>query len=238
MRGADLAGWLIVPLGAGRGRLLHRGGAPRPRTGGGRSRSSGRAWWPSAPSSSPCSPRCSTSSPTSGQDPRQRTALRAVFWSTMHVLNVTAKVLIVLGAVDRPGRQPGRRRSDARSGGAPSSARARATLADPRPQGASPRSPLSLGGLVGLVWPRGHGRAPGAGRGRRPRRHRRGLGLRPHRRLGLGGGARAAPPPRLAVTPRRLALGRDDRRGDVLTRPPARAACPSSVPSGRRTSTA
>ena len=34
-----------------------------------------------------------------GQDPRQRTALRAVFWSAMHVLNVTAKVLIVLGAV-------------------------------------------------------------------------------------------------------------------------------------------
>ena len=44
-----------------------------------------------------------------GQDPRQRTALRAVFWSAMHVLNVTGKVLIVLGAVIALGREPRRR---------------------------------------------------------------------------------------------------------------------------------
>ena len=33
-----------------------------------------------------------------GQDPRERTALRAVFWSLMHVLNVTGKLLMVVGA--------------------------------------------------------------------------------------------------------------------------------------------
>jgi hypothetical protein len=34
-----------------------------------------------------------------GSDPRQRTALRAVFWSTSHLLNVQGKVAITIGAV-------------------------------------------------------------------------------------------------------------------------------------------
>ncbi len=34
-----------------------------------------------------------------GDDPRQRTALRAVFWSAAHLLNVQAKVVITIGAV-------------------------------------------------------------------------------------------------------------------------------------------
>jgi hypothetical protein len=34
-----------------------------------------------------------------GTDPRQRTALRAMFWSTAHLLNVQAKVAITIGAV-------------------------------------------------------------------------------------------------------------------------------------------
>jgi hypothetical protein len=86
-----------------------------------------------------------------GQDPRQRTALRAVFWSTMHVLNVTGKVLIVLGAVIAlaaslaGGRSIGQRWSDL-------GRLARATLANPRYKAFAAFAAL-VGGMVALVWP-------------------------------------------------------------------------------------
>ena len=92
MRGADLAGWLIVPSALGRRGLLHRGGPPRRATGGGRSRSSARASSPSASCIFAVLGALLNVVADVGQDPRQRTALRAVFWSTMHVLNVTGKV--------------------------------------------------------------------------------------------------------------------------------------------------
>ena len=86
-----------------------------------------------------------------GQDPRQRTALRAVFWSAMHMLNVTGKVLIVLGAVITlaaalAGRGPVQDRLAELSG------TARALLAHPGAKAVA--AALAIGaGLVGLVWP-------------------------------------------------------------------------------------
>jgi hypothetical protein len=86
-----------------------------------------------------------------GQDPRQRTALRAVFWSTMHVLNVTAKVLIVLGAVIAL--------AASLAGGSSIGQRwdrvvrmARATLANPRHKAFAAFAAV-VTGMVGLVWP-------------------------------------------------------------------------------------
>jgi hypothetical protein len=86
-----------------------------------------------------------------GQDPRQRTALRALFWSVMHVLNVTGKVLIVLGAVialaaTLAGRGPLQDRL------AQLADSARATLARPGPKAAAAVAAIGLG-LLGLVWP-------------------------------------------------------------------------------------
>jgi hypothetical protein len=86
-----------------------------------------------------------------GQDPRQRTALRAVFWSAMHVLNVTAKVLIVIGAVVSF--------AAALAGGGPMADRvtalieqARATLADRRAKALAAVVAIGLG-ILGLIWP-------------------------------------------------------------------------------------
>ena len=86
-----------------------------------------------------------------GQDPRQRTALRAVFWSTMHVLNVTGKVLIVLGAVialaaSLAGGSSVRQRWGALD------RMAQATLANPRNKAFAAFAAV-VGGMVGLVWP-------------------------------------------------------------------------------------
>ena len=86
-----------------------------------------------------------------GQDPRQRTALRALFWSAVHVLNVTAKVLIVVGAVVSF--------AAALAGGGPMAervgalvARARATLADARAKALAAAVAIGLG-ILGLIWP-------------------------------------------------------------------------------------
>jgi hypothetical protein len=86
-----------------------------------------------------------------GQDPRQRTMLRALFWSTMHVLNVTAKVLIVIGAVIAF--------AAALAGGGPMAdrltalvERARATLADARAKALCAAVAIGLG-ILGLIWP-------------------------------------------------------------------------------------
>jgi hypothetical protein len=86
-----------------------------------------------------------------GRDPRQRTLLRAVFWSTMHVLNVTAKVLIVLGAVIAL--------AASLAGGSSIGQRwdgvvrtARATLANPRYKAFAAFAAVVIG-MVGLVWP-------------------------------------------------------------------------------------
>ncbi len=86
-----------------------------------------------------------------GQDPRQRTALRALFWSAVHVLNVTAKVLIVVGAVVSF--------AAALAGGGAMSERvaalvdrARATLADPRAKALAAAVAIGLG-VLGLIWP-------------------------------------------------------------------------------------
>lgn len=86
-----------------------------------------------------------------GQDPRERTALRAVFWSAMHVLNVTAKVLIVVGAVVSF--------AAALAGGGPMAdrlaalvERGRATLADPRAKALAAAVAIALG-ILGLIWP-------------------------------------------------------------------------------------
>ena len=86
-----------------------------------------------------------------GQDPRQRTALRALFWSAVHVLNVTAKVLIVVGAVISF--------AAALAGGGAMSERfaalverGRATLADPRAKALAAAVAIGLG-VLGLIWP-------------------------------------------------------------------------------------
>jgi hypothetical protein len=86
-----------------------------------------------------------------GQDPRQRTALRAVFWSAMHVLNVTAKVLIIIGAVVGF--------AAALAGGGPMADRiqalvdrARATLADARAKTLAAVIAIGIG-ILGLIWP-------------------------------------------------------------------------------------
>ena len=86
-----------------------------------------------------------------GQDPRQRTALRAVFWSGVHVLNVTAKVIIILGAVIAlaaslaAGGSLEQRWSDL-------CALARRTLAEPRKKAVAAFLAV-VAGLIGLVWP-------------------------------------------------------------------------------------
>jgi len=86
-----------------------------------------------------------------GRDPRQRTALRAVFWSGVHVLNVTAKVIIILGAVIAlaaslaAGGSLEQRWSDLCE-------LARRTLADPRKKAFAAFLAV-VGGLIGLVWP-------------------------------------------------------------------------------------
>ena len=86
-----------------------------------------------------------------GQDPRQRTALRALFWSAVHVLNVTAKVLIVVGAVISF--------AAALAGGGAMAERVaalvergRATLADPRAKALAAAVAIGLG-VLGLIWP-------------------------------------------------------------------------------------
>jgi hypothetical protein len=86
-----------------------------------------------------------------GQDPRQRTALRAVFWSAMHVLNVTAKVLVVVGAATTlaaalAGRGPVQERL------AELSTSTRATLARPGSKAAAAAAAIGSG-LVALIWP-------------------------------------------------------------------------------------
>ena len=86
-----------------------------------------------------------------GQDPRQRTALRAVFWSAMHVLNVTGKVLIVLGAVIALAASLAGG-SSVRQRWADLERMARATLADPRRKAFAAFAAV-VGGMVGLVWP-------------------------------------------------------------------------------------
>jgi hypothetical protein len=86
-----------------------------------------------------------------GQDPRQRTALRAVFWSAMHVLNVTAKVLIVIGTVIAF--------AAALAGGGHMAERltalverVRGTLADTRAKALLAVVAIALG-VLGLIWP-------------------------------------------------------------------------------------
>ena len=70
-----------------------------PPTGDGRSRRSGSPSSPPASSTSPCCRSASTWPRASVSDTRQRTALRAVFWSVTHLLNVQAKVVITIGTV-------------------------------------------------------------------------------------------------------------------------------------------
>ena len=86
-----------------------------------------------------------------GQDPRQRTALRAVFWSAMHVLNVTGKVLIVLGAVIALAASLAGG-SSVRQRWADLERMAQAMLADPRKKAFAAFAAV-VGGMVGLVWP-------------------------------------------------------------------------------------
>jgi hypothetical protein len=86
-----------------------------------------------------------------GQDPRQRTALRAVFWSAMHVLNVTGKVLIVLGAVIALAASLAGG-SSVRQRWADVERMAQAMLADPRKKAFAAFTAV-VGGMVGLVWP-------------------------------------------------------------------------------------
>ena len=86
-----------------------------------------------------------------GQDPRQRTALRAVFWSAMHVLNVTGKVLIVLGAVIALAASLAGG-SSVRQRWAELERMAQAMLADPRKKAFAAFAAV-VGGMVGLVWP-------------------------------------------------------------------------------------
>ena len=87
-----------------------------------------------------------------GQDPRQRTALRAVFWSAVHVLNVTGKVLIVLGAVIALAASAGRRQL-APAAVAELEPHGPGHAGRPRMQGRRGRSRPSWLGMVGLVWP-------------------------------------------------------------------------------------
>ena len=79
--------------------LLRRGRAPRAPTGGGRSRRSASASSSPAWPTSPCCRSASTSPPASATTDRERTALRAVFWSVTHLINVQAKVVITIGTV-------------------------------------------------------------------------------------------------------------------------------------------
>jgi len=86
-----------------------------------------------------------------GQDPRQRTALRAVFWSAMHVLNVTGKILLVLGAVIVF--------AASLAGGATVQQRwaelgrtARSVLANPRYKAFAAFTAV-VAGMIGFVWP-------------------------------------------------------------------------------------
>lgn len=150
MRAADLAGWLILPLAAGaaacfvaavrraidRRRVLEVVGACLIGVG-------GVIFVVLA--------ALLNVAADVGQDPRQRTALRAVFWSAMHLLNVTAKVLIVLGAVLTL--------AAALAGRGPLHARltemgesVRATLAHPRARAVAAVGAIVIG-LVGLIWP-------------------------------------------------------------------------------------
>jgi hypothetical protein len=76
---------------------------------------------------------------------------RALFWSTMHVLNVTAKVFIIIGAVVAF--------AAALAGGGPMAERltglverARATLANPRAKTLCAAVAIGLG-ILGLIWP-------------------------------------------------------------------------------------
>ena len=92
---------------------------------------------------------------------RASTALRAVFWSAMHVLNVTAKVLIVIGAVVAspppwPVVVPWPTGSARWSSG-------RATLADRRAKALAAVMAIGLG-ILGLIWPLAMAEAGGAGR--------------------------------------------------------------------------
>ena len=170
-----------------------------------------------------------------GQDPRQRTALRAVFWSTMHVLNVTGKVLIVLGAVialaaSLAGGGSLRERWD------DVGRRLRAALANPRTKAFAAFAAV-VGGMIGLVWPAAVAELLVRVAAVAPHRRRRDLDLRPRRCLGLGLGARAAP--RGAPRDARAGWRSAGRRASRCSRSSScSAACPSSVPFGRRGSSA
>jgi hypothetical protein len=86
-----------------------------------------------------------------GTNPVQRTALRAVFWSLMHVLNVTAKLLMIGGAslalaaaIAGSGTFEERMRGMADAG--------RVVLAQPATKAMAAVAAVAAG-LVGLIWP-------------------------------------------------------------------------------------
>ena len=86
-----------------------------------------------------------------GTNPVQRTALRAVFWSLMHVLNVTAKLLMIVGAslalaaaIAGSGTFEERMRGIAQAG--------RIVLARPGTKALAALSAVAAG-LFGLIWP-------------------------------------------------------------------------------------
>jgi len=86
-----------------------------------------------------------------GADPVRRTALRAVFWSLMHVLNVTAKLLMIVGAslalaaaIAGTGTFEERMRGIGQAG--------RIVLARPATKALAAIGAVAAG-LFGLIWP-------------------------------------------------------------------------------------
>ena len=86
-----------------------------------------------------------------GEDPLHRTALRAIFWSLMHVLNVTAKLLMIVGAsvglaaaIAGNGTFEERMRGIGRAGGI--------VLSRPRTKAIAAALTFAAG-LLGLIWP-------------------------------------------------------------------------------------
>ena len=86
-----------------------------------------------------------------GEDPLHRTALRAVFWSLMHVLNVTAKLLMVAGAsLALAAALAGTNSLEDRIRGIGQASRI--VLTRPAAKGLAATAVVATG-VVGLVWP-------------------------------------------------------------------------------------
>jgi len=86
-----------------------------------------------------------------GEDPLHRTALRAVFWSLVHVLNVTAKLLMIVGAsLGLAAALAGTDSFEARMRGIANAGRI--VLARPITKAIAALTAVAIG-LLGLIWP-------------------------------------------------------------------------------------